>query len=144
MNVKTCLFHFPSLITNFKILYWDSRSDKTKKKKKWGGRNLLEVKEVRKEGEEVHEAASKNWEESSSLIDLQRQAKKFFKDSQKPQPPLLFLFFFKTFNFLEIYNKTMEVFISAWYPFTGRNPAFAPEWYFFMTLIFIFSFKSFV
>ena len=60
MNLKTGLSHFPSLTTSFKILHWDSQSDKTKKKKNWGRRNLLEVNE----GEEVHEASSGKWEEA--------------------------------------------------------------------------------
>ena len=58
MNLQTCLFHFTSLTTSFKILHWDSQPYKTKKKKMWGRTNLLEVKE----GEEVHEVASEKWE----------------------------------------------------------------------------------
>ena len=127
MDLKTCLFHFPSLTTSFKILHWDSQPDKTKKKKKWGRSNLLEVKE----GEEVHELAAEKWEKAATwLICNDRWI--FFSKIHKS---LNYFFYFysssKTFNFLEIYNKTMEIFILARYLFTGRNPVFAPvllEW----------------
>ena len=127
MNLKTCLFRFPLLTTSFKILHWDSQSNKTKKKKKWGRTNLLEVKE----GEEVHEVALEKWEEAAAWL-IWNDRWIFISKIHKSLNS--FFYFYsssKTFNFLEIYNITMEIFISARYPFIGRNLVFTPvlpEW----------------
>ena len=101
-------FHFPSLTTSFKILHWDSQSDKTKKKEKVGKKELAKSKrrEVHKDGEEVHEATSENREDMT-----------IWRNFSKIHKSLNYFFYFysssKTFKFLEIYHKTKEVFISA-------------------------------
>ena len=66
------------------------------KQRKRKRRNLLEVKE----GEEVHEVASEKWEEATAWLICNDKWNYFFKDSQKHQLLLLFLFFFKDLQFL--------------------------------------------
>ena len=108
-------FHFPSLTTSFKILHWDLQLDKTKKKEKVGKKEPTRSKrrEVHKEGEEVHEAASENWEEVAVWSICNNRWRNF---SMIHKSLNCFFYFYsssKTFKFLEIYNKTNEVFISA-------------------------------
>ena len=98
MNLKTCLSHFPSLTTSFKVLHWDSQPIKTKKKKKWGRRNLLEVKE----GEEVHEVASGKSKEAVAWLICNNRWNFFSKIHKSLNCFFDFYSSSKTFNFLEI------------------------------------------
>ena len=116
MNLKTCLSHFPSLTTSFKIFHWDSQPDKTKKKKKWGRRNLLEVKE----GVEVHEVASGKWEDAAAWLICNDRWIFFSMIHKSVNCFLNFYSSSKTFNFLEI-----------WYPKFGIRSGIAgmtPVW----------------
>ena len=102
-------FHFSSLTTSFKILHWDSQSDKTKKKKKWGRRNLLKVKEekfikMEKKFMRQHQRTEKTWPFEEN-----------FQRFTKPQLLLLFLFFFKDLQILRNLPQNKGGFYFGWY-----------------------------
>ena len=118
MNLKTCLSHFPSLTTSFKIL----QLDKTKKKKKWGRRNLLEVKE----GEEVHELASGRWEEVAAWLTCNDRWNFFSKIHKSLNYFFDFYSSSKTFNFLEIRYPKFGI-RSDIAEMTPVRPVFKPE-----------------
>ena len=130
--MKTCPCQFPSL-TSFKILH--EFHSRIKQRKRNSGKEIVEKKEpkrreVRKEGK-VDEAASENRAEATAWSICNDKWRNFSKNHKSLNCFFYFYSSSKTFNFLEIYNKTMEIFLLARYLFTSRNLVFAlvlSEW----------------
>ena len=121
MNLKTFL-SLPLLTTSFKILHWDSQPDKTKKKKKWDRRKLLEVKER----EEVHEVASGKWEEAAAWLICNDRWFFFSKIHKSLNCFFDFYSSSKTFNFLEIQFPKFGIRFGI-AGMTPVRPVFKPE-----------------